>query len=64
MNFNVNEAHHFAQSSKEIIHSNLSSNVDSSEKGNQKNHQTPPTILKAKKIDQYLSLYPKNKEKK
>ena len=63
MNIIGNESHHFAQSSKEIIHSNFSSNADSSEKGNQKIRQSPPPILKTKKIDQYLNLYPKNKEK-
>ena len=64
MNIIGNESHHFAQSSKEIIHSNFSSNADSSEKGDKKIRQSPqPLILKTKKIDQYLNLYPKNKEK-
>ena len=64
MNIEGNETFHFPQSSKELKHSNISSEISNNENNDQKYHKSPAVLLKTKKVDQYLSLYPKNKEKK
>ena len=63
MNISGNETFHFAQSSRELKHSNINSEINTPQNNIQKCPKSPGLILKTKKVDQYLSLYPKNKEK-
>ena len=66
MNFNANEHSYIAQSSKTIIHSNLSSNLENSMINikQKKDNLSPINITKRKKSDNnFLSIYPRSNDK-
>ena len=66
MNFNANEHSYIAQSSKTIIHSNLSSNLENSpiNINQQKDSLFPTNITKREKSNKnFLSIYPRSNDK-